>query len=221
MAAQGLDSVISHWSTLIENFQASPLAFYQGVEAALIRRQLPETKNCRIDHREAGILSANREYLHVTRESFGFDICGAPFGTGFFVSWWLTDDTPQLNPIQRAIALFVMLGAALWMLSEFGLTTGAVVIVFVLFGGLAAANTLASGGDFNDKLVQSLPLVGVLYEWLFKPQTFYRLDTMAMFQKAVHSAVLEVIDTMTTEKGVRALADADRKPIMREFYSRK
>ena len=63
-----LDNVISHWCTLIENFQASPLQFSQSVEAALERRQAPQTKNDRVDYKESGVLSAKREYLHVTRE---------------------------------------------------------------------------------------------------------------------------------------------------------
>ncbi len=221
MAAQGLDSVVSHWSTLIENFQASPLAFYQGVEAALSRRQVPETKNSRVDYQEAGILSAKREYLHVTRESFSFDVCGAPFGTGFFVSWWLTEDLPTMNPILRALVLICMLIVALWMLVSFGFTWGTVILLVVVFGGLVAANTLAADGQFDDKYIRALPLLGPLYAWLFKPATFYRLDTMEMFQTAVHNAVLEVIDTMTAEKGIRALTESARKPVMREFYARK
>jgi len=221
MAAQGLDSVVSHWSTLIENFQASPMAFYQAVEAALTRRQVPETKNSRVDYREAGVLSANREYLHVTRETFNFDVCGAPFGTGFFVSWWLTEEVPTLNPILKALSLVGMLGVALWMLAQFGLTLGAIVLIVMVLGGLAVANTLAADGQFNDKIIQALPLLGSLYVWLFKPATFYRIDTMEMFQTAVHNAVLEVIDTMTAEKGIRALSESDRKPVMREFYARK
>jgi len=221
MAAQGLDTVVSHWSTLIENFQASPMAFYQAVEAALARRQVPETKNSRVDYREAGMLSANREYLHVTRETFNFDVCGAPFGTGFFVSWWLTEEVPTLNPILKALSLVGMLGVALWMLAQLGLTLGAIVLIVIVLGGLAVANTLAADGQFNDKTIQALPLLGPLYVWLFKPATFYRIDTMEMFQTAVHNAVLEVIDTMTAEKGIRALSESDRKPIMREFYARK
>jgi hypothetical protein len=42
-----------------------------------------------------------------------------------------------------------------------------------------------------------------------------------MFQKALHNAVLEVLDELTTANGVRALTDSDRKPVMREFYQRK
>lgn len=221
MATQALDSVVSHWSTLIENFQASPLTFYQAVEAALARRHVPETKNSRVDHREAGILSANREYLHVARETFNFDVCGAPFGTGFFVSWWLTEEVPTMNPLLKVLFIVGLLGVGLWMLSQLGLILGAVVIIVIVFGGLAVANTLAAGGDLNDNVIRALPLLGSLYVWLFKPATFYRIDTMEMFQTAVHNSVLEVIDVMTAEKGVRALSEADRKPIMREFYARK
>lgn len=34
-------------------------------------------------------LSARREYLRVKRRDLILDICAAPFGTGFLVSWWL------------------------------------------------------------------------------------------------------------------------------------
>jgi hypothetical protein len=38
-----------------------------------------------------------------------------------------------------------------------------------------------------------------------------------MFQDAVHNAVLEVVDCITASKGVRALSEAERKPIMKRF----
>jgi len=217
-APVGPDAVLSHWSTLIENFQASPLAFYQAVEAAIQRREVPATQNSRVDFKEAGLLSANREYLHVTREKLVFDICGAPFGTGFFVSWWLAEEVPRLNPFVRVLVLFGMISFSLWMLWQFGLVAGTIVLSAVVFGGLAVVNTMAAAGDFNDDIVRVLPVIGLLYLWLFKPSTYYRIDTMQMFQTAVHNAVLEVIDNMTADKGIRALSESERKPVMREFY---
>ena len=59
--------------------------------------------------------------------------------------------------------------------------------------------------------------MGRLYEILFSPPTFYKLDTALMFQEAVHNAVLEVIDGMTSAKGLRALSDLERKPILKAF----
>lgn len=216
-----LDSVVSHWSTLIEGFQASPLAFYQSVEAALARREVPQTQNSRVDHKEAGLLSANREYLRFKREKLIFDICAAPFGTAFFVSWWLVDEEPKLNPLLKALALVGQLTLFLLLLNQFGMVMGSFVAVALVFGGLALADAGASNGSFDDGVIRALPLLGRLYVWLFKPATYYRIDTMEMFQKAVHNSVLEVIDTMTAEKGIKALSESDRKPIMRELYSRK
>jgi hypothetical protein len=218
--AQIPDAVVSHWSTLIENFQASPLPFYQAVEAALNRREVPATENSRVDYREGGLLSANREYLHVTREQLLFDICGAPFGTGFFVSWWLSEDQLRLNPLVKALAVMVMFGVTAFMLVQVGMIWGMILLVALVLGGLAVVNTMANENGFNDGIVLALPMLGPLYRWLFKPATFYRIDTMEMFQKAVHNAVLEVIDTMTAEKGIRALSESERKPIMREFYAK-
>lgn len=215
------DAVISHWSTLIENFQVSPLGFYKQVEEALVRRQIPETKNSRVDYKESGLLSASREYLHVSREKLDFDICGAPFGTGFFVSWWLTEQRVSLNPLIKLAAVFGLFGVGVSMLSEFGIVTGLFAFAIVLGGGLWMLNAMANNGDFNDDIVRVIPILGPLYNWLFKATTFYRIDTTLMFQKAVHNAVLEVIDEMTAGKGVRALSELDRKPIMREFYQRK
>jgi hypothetical protein len=41
-----------------------------------------------------------------------------------------------------------------------------------------------------------------------------------MFQQAVHASVMEVIDGMTQAKGLRALSEADRKPILKDFFQR-
>ena len=82
-------SILAHWNVLIEGLQASPLEFYAQVEQALERRQIPAAKRSRVDWREGGLMSAKREYLRVQRYEHVIDICGAPFGAGFFVSWWL------------------------------------------------------------------------------------------------------------------------------------
>jgi len=215
------DEIVSHWSKLFENFQASPLAFYQAVESALLKREIPDSKNSRIDHKEAGVLSAKREYLRVQREKLLFDIGAAPFGTGFFVSWWLVDEFPRLNPLVKIAAVFGLFLVAIFLVVPAGMVLGSILFLALLFGGLAVANSNASIGNFDDRVVRALPLIGALYNWLFKPDTYYRIDSMKMFQTAVHNAVLEVIDAMTAEKGLRALSESERKPVMREFYQRR
>lgn len=213
-------TVLSNWATLVEGLEASPLAFYSAVEEALARRQVPQTQNSRTDYKEAGAFSANREYLHVRREKLSFDICGAPFGTGFFFSWWFGEERPHLNPIVKVLVLFgyfVVLGVAVQLA---GFIQGLILFLVLAFVGLAVANTLASDGQFDDGFIRALPILGTLYEWLFEPATYYRLDSMRMFQESVHNAVLEVIDGMTAAKGLRLLAGDERKPTMHRFYDR-
>lgn len=221
MAALPPDDILSHWSALIENFQASPLAFYQAVEDALLRREVPATQNSRVEYREAGLLSANREYLHIARDKIVFDICGAPFGTGFFISWWLGEERPRLHPILKVLAVFGMFLVTAFFLRMFGLLWGPAILAMAVAVTLALVDAQAREGEIDDGYVRALPLIGWLYERLFKPITYYRIDTMLMFQKAVHNAVLEVLDAMTTEKGLRMLSELERKPVMREFYERR
>ena len=63
---------------------------------------------------------------------------------------------------------------------------------------------------------------GLLWLWdrLFLPPTYYRLDSASMFHATVHQAIQEIIDQMTQAKGLRALTELERKPILRDFFQR-
>jgi hypothetical protein len=160
------EHILSHWNGLIEGLQASPMQFYAAVEEALERREIPDAKRSRVDWREGGIFSAKREYLRVSRFAHVVDICGAPFGKGFFVSWW--------------------------------------------------------GGEFRGCLASltDTTFVGDFVKVVFKPTTYYQVDSAAMFWTAVDSAVKDVLDEMTKAQGIRALTEAERKPVMREFWQK-
>ena len=160
--------VLSQWNTLIENFNASPQAFYAEVTKAIEKRQMPDAKISRISFNESHFLSSRREYLRISCENdFYFVVCGAPFGTGFFVSWWL---------LQPPAGCLVQLFSG-----------------FPLLSGLARA--------------------------MVKPWTYYRMDTATMFRTATHQAVLEVVDAITQTQNLKMLPEAERKPVLREFFS--
>jgi len=186
--ARRVVAVLSHWHRLFEGFQDSPQRIYNLLEEAINKREIPDVNISRISYPEAGALSASREYFRVQRREHIFDICAAPFGTGFFISWWL-GETRKFS----------------WLL--------AVIFVAVITGiGLAI------------KLPWWLPLgIGVvivaLWRLSFRP-TYYRLDTALMFQDSVHSAVLEVIGQATEGKGLRALSEVEKKPIMSDLFKR-
>lgn len=78
--------LVSQWHRHIEGAQHSVDAFYGDVEAAIERRSIPGVAIRRIELKEGGLLSAKRLYLRISRDDLYFDICGAPFANGFFVS---------------------------------------------------------------------------------------------------------------------------------------
>ena len=168
MARRAEMIVFSHWYHLLEGVKASPLDFYSSVDRAVAQRLVPDSKCSRVDWREGGLLSAKREYLRIRRKEFIFDICGAPFGNSFFVSWWLGEVPSGL---------------------------------LALLGGI--------------------PLLGAFFRLFIRPITYYRIDTATMFQEAIHAAVMEAVDQLTTTGGLRSLSEAERKPILKQLVSHR
>lgn len=161
-------AVLSHWNVLIENLSTSTTDFYDALRSAIESRKIPDVSISKIDWRQSHWFSPRRGYLKVScYADYHVMICGAPYGTGFFVSSWL------LQP-----------------------------------------------RDWLFYLASQFPLISSLATILTKPWTFYRIDTATMFRTAVHAAVLEVIDSQTTAKGLPMLPDSERKPIMREFFGK-
>jgi hypothetical protein len=208
--------VLSHWHKLFENFQASPMEFYAAVEEALKPRQIPEASTWRVIWKEAGAFSAKREYLRVSRGKLSFEICGAPFGTGFFFSSWLTEALP--HGLFYTFVFGVELILLLYIAIKFtGIVLGILLVLgFEWFRGFLMSEKAIPGED----TALAMPLIGWLYEHLYQPNTYYKRDTALMFQSAVHSAMLEVIDSMTSAKGIRGLSELERKPVLKEFLQK-
>jgi hypothetical protein len=151
--------VLSHWHQSIEGLSITPSEFYAAVKAAVEARNIPGVWIGKASTAEGAVFSAEREYLRVKRGDYYFDICGAPFANGSFVSYWFTQDEGCLR---GCLSIIPILG---WML-----------LVFIF------------------------------------RETFYKVDTRLMFQGAIHSAILEVVDGMMQAKGLRALSAEERKP---------
>jgi len=226
----GQPDYISHWGHLFENFQTPSLAFYESVEAAVQARAVPETQPSRIEHKEGGLASAKREYLRLHRGKHAFDICAAPFGNGFLVSWWFTEPPLRFGILYTLAFLFgllIVMNIAFGIGAAFGAAIQG-VFLGAFFGGCFAflgvpvllwllGYAMRLGRIEGESTVLAMPLIGRVYEKVFAPPTFYALDTALMFQEAVHNAVMQVIDCVTENKGIRALTEAERKPIMKRF----
>ncbi|MEK7856133.1 MAG: hypothetical protein AAB288_08585 [Acidobacteriota bacterium] len=120
---------------LMENFESSPQAFYALVEKMIAKRNIPDAKVKRVEHKQSGFFSAKREYLRISRERTHYEICAAPFGSGFFIS---------VRMIQ-----------------------------------------MPEGTTLLDRLF------GRLMSMISNPDTYYRLDSQAMFKIAVDAALAE------------------------------
>ena len=225
------NAVFAHWHQPVANFQTSTEEFYAAVERALAPHRIPDVEISRIEWREGGAFSARRVYLRVRRGKLVFDICAAPFGADYFFSSWLAEIPPPLRGVRLIAMLF-----------------GSLVVLFImtkifsaLFGGLAGdvigfplalvafpvvlwllGNAVRNGrfGPGAEEALMATPFFGWLYVKLFAPFTYYKIDTKLMFQSAVHGTVLDVVDQVTTAKGMRALTELERKPILREFLER-
>jgi len=231
----------SHWCKLIENLSFSPEEFYDRTTAGLVAREIPKLKEQRVRINEGGLLSTKRLYLRLKRERIVIDICAAPFGTGFFVSWRLLEVPLRINWFALiAITVACLYAAWLFMTSgqpSFGrssrfdrmgppvnvwqvaysltvLTAMLIVIALVLRKLIAFALR-----DVDGAILQ-IPLIGPLYERFVRQMTYYRVDIALMFQQAVHAAVTEVVDQITSAKGLPLLTADERKPIFNDLYRR-
>jgi hypothetical protein len=81
-------TIISRWNTMVQHMQQSSNDFYQEVERLIASHNLKDVKLERVNIAEGGLFSSKREYLQVRRQDFVFHVCAAPYGNGFFVSWW-------------------------------------------------------------------------------------------------------------------------------------
>ncbi|HEY6803865.1 MAG TPA: hypothetical protein VI306_09830 [Pyrinomonadaceae bacterium] len=228
MAHESSAGVLAHWSTLIENFNASPLELYALVEAAVERRNIPGAARSRVDYREGGALSARREYLRVARGKQVYDVCGAPYGTGFFVSSWHTEARARFGWLWltglvalvagslalAGLVLFLGVGSAADFYTAAVLAVLAVPMLGFVFPVLtfAIVGLVASRTDVGiGEALSVVPFLGPLYKQIFQPATYYKADTALMFQKSVHNAVLEALDELTADKGVRAIVESERR----------
>jgi len=79
----------SNWNTLIDDFNFSTKEFYELLTQELISNGIKNLKTSQIYLKEGGTLSTRRLYLRLVWKDYQYDICAAPFGKGFFISWWL------------------------------------------------------------------------------------------------------------------------------------
>lgn len=208
-------NVVGHWSLFMEDYQTSAMDFYSAIEEAVARREVPETETSRVTWNESGIGSAKREYLRIARGGVAFDVCAAPYGNGYYFSWWTAIIVPIGHTVLALLGFFgtfmVTSLAAFWLARQgCGSIFLAVIsypMVFFLLG-----TVVREFGPNAEIAVLNLPIIGAVYERLFAPETYHHLDTASMFQTTVSNAVSEVIGELRNDQGLRALTPEELKP---------
>lgn len=155
-------TILSNWNMFVDGMQQSSDRFYQEVESLIGKHDLKGVKLERVEIAEGGLFSSKRAYLQVRRDEYVFHVCAAPFGNGFFVSWWF-------GAIEQ--------GLLAWL--------------------------------------KTLPIIGILMRVAFKPWTYYRADTAAMFNAITSGAVGTALDAAIDGQGLKALSVEQKKPLLR------
>ena len=65
--------------------------------------------------------------------------------------------------------------------------------------------------------ILATPYIGIVYNFIAGPNTYYRADTAAMFGASVKAAIEEVLDQLRNEQGLKALSPDERKPRLRDL----
>jgi hypothetical protein len=208
--------VFAHWHKLVPDFQTSPQDFYTALEAAVRKRNIPELRTLRIEYHESGVLSALRIYFRAERKKLAFDVCAAPFGTGFFFSSWLVEPKKSYKA-WGCLAILLLFGLGFLILDKFD-TKGCLLALLLGVSAIVVLFSGAWGGWlFSEDIILNIPYLGALYKYFFDPETYYKEDTRIMYQEMVHGAVLEVVNETLTAKGLRALAPEESKAATRSL----
>lgn len=104
------------WAHFFPEFQFSTQEFYSLVETKLKDWKVPEASISKVVFSERGAFSRSREYLRVKNGPYSFDICAAPYGTGFFVSWWFGED---LGCLMRMLSYIPIVGRILYIRAHY------------------------------------------------------------------------------------------------------
>ena len=97
----------SVWRYLFPDLKFSAQEFYDAIEKKLKEQEVPNALTLRVEFSEYGqILDGQRTYLRVRSGMYVFDICAAPYGTGFFASTWVGTDVTLLMRILFRIPFF-------------------------------------------------------------------------------------------------------------------
>lgn len=89
LISQILKNYHSNWNTLLDGFNFSTQEFYSLLREELKKQGITDLTIKDVSLKEGSFFSKRRRYLRIQWKEYQYDMCAAPFGKGFFISWWL------------------------------------------------------------------------------------------------------------------------------------
>lgn len=213
------DEELDYWLAPVEGFNSPPSEFYAAIEKEMAALKVPSMEISRVEFAEGGLLSDKRIYLRMIRERLAFDICAAPFGTNYFFSYRAIY-TPPVIEIWHVVVLTLVFGGIYSILAKF---LGPKFAEWALVGLLLAIvqvfrNTIVLGLSDLDATLIKTPVIGPIYERVFRKKTYYRDDTRNMYLSTVPMIVKRLADEVTGAKGIKLGRQYERAQVLGELY---
>lgn len=218
-----LGSELRHWYAYVEDFKTSPQEFYERVREEISRRQLPKV-DANLTTRAEGLpfLSADRVYLRLRRTDMAYDLCAAPFGTGFFFSFRVSLLPINFGLLDLLVLIFGFGYGGMVLLGSLGpVRGGQVVIGLLVFLALGLWGAPRYGLAWLDDLLLALPVIGPIYYHFFRIQTAYRRDTALVYLQAVERIFRRQVDELTLARGVKLSRTFDCDNVLGGAYEER
>jgi hypothetical protein len=191
------------WHAVLLDFEASVSEFYDAIECDLKAREVQGLELSRVEYGEGSLLSAKRTYLRMRRERIIMDVCSAPFGTSWLFSFRFSE--VRVCVTARGLGVLFLLLAGFWYsyVQLFGFTTGNIIFGSTIFGSLLLmVSAVPLGFHDMDAALLQIPVVGGVYELLFRPDTYYRQDTRVAYATIIDSVVRDRVSAVARARGV-------------------
>lgn len=224
-SAQPPRNVLSHWYAVFDGVHFSSQDFYNSIEQELVARKLPQLRHSWIEMYEGGAFSDKRIYLRLSRERYAFDLCAAPFGTGYFFSLRLIEEPRAWWPWAAFVAITVAARIfyvhAIW--QALAIAIGCAVVGVIGYAidnrqqNRRSPGSRGSGEEMIDSLLLRFAIVGHVYE-RFRRDTYYRYDTRLLFLTVISDIVRLKVSTITASKGVRLSHSYEYSPVLGTVY---
>ena len=211
--------ILDSWILFADSFSFPPQEFYSALDKEMAARKIPSMEISQEDFNEGGLLSDKRIYLRLFRERLALYTCAAPFGTGYFFSFRAVyvPALVRLWHILGFVVFFGLIGSLLVLLLGFTFAVMAFVTLLFAVAAVFRNATAADVGDL-DTLLLKIPIVSTVYENWFREDTFYRIDTRALYLQQLPEIIRRLAEEITAAKGVKLFDENGRPPVLRELY---